>query len=382
MSAGGYDGPSMPSSFSRFERGAPLNGIRNPYGRPTTALPRRPSPPSGSLRRPYDSYTPSRPEGSFRENTPNVYRPGPNSYRPDYTGSYYSRSPSPDPYVAPPRSSDPDIWDPHSWRPPPVETSNAVWPERKPLPASPTTSARGRAQRDDMPSRTFEPSDSWKQTHVDRPGRPDHSPPSDRYFDRRGRNSMDGSPERPMRLDRVPAFIPGGDRYRPGPPKREGYLMGRSDSYRPQYDNGRTPIRRDPISPPVSRMRRDSGSFTHTRTSSRHDSPYTARTLSRKGSPSPHSLISPIHTPSRPVPDADPWSYPASVKNDVSTRPLSRSSIASTQCRINEVLPPPQLPEPSIPEPPNSEMTSVNPIPNFSTLSWLLCQNHPRMWKF
>jgi hypothetical protein len=192
------------------------------------------------------------------------------------------------------------------------------------------------------------------------------SPPSDRYFDRRGRNSMDGSPERPMRLDRVPAFIPGGDRYRPGPPKREGYLMGRSDSYRPQYDNGRTPIRRDPISPPVSRMRRDSGSFTHTRTSSRHDSPYTARTLSRKGTPSPHSLISPIHTPSRPVPDADPWSYPASVKNDVSTRPLSRSSIASTQVSDKRSSPPPQLPEPSIPEPPNSEMTSVNPIPNFS----------------
>ncbi|KAF8960323.1 hypothetical protein BDZ97DRAFT_1834066 [Flammula alnicola] len=324
MSAGGYDGPHMPSAFSRHEPRRPSGNIPASYDRTSNAAPRRRTPSPGPSRRPYDSYVPPRSDVPFRDGMPNVYRP--NNYRPDYSSSYHSRSPSPDPYSAPPRSSEPEAWDRgNSWRPPPSPVDRPkAWPERNFIP-------NPFLNRDDRSSRTFEPSDSWKQTHI--PIRVDHSPPSDRHFDRRGRGRVDGSPDRPMRNDRAPAFIPGGDRYRPIPSKRDTHPTGRSDydSYRPQYDNGWTPpFRREPNSPSGSHHRRDSGSFTHARTSSRHDSPHTSRGVSRKGSPSPRSVISPLHTPSRTIPDSETWTYPAVVKPDISTRPLSRSSIAST----------------------------------------------------
>ena len=100
---------------------------------------------------------------------PSSYRS--NNYRPDYSSSYYSRSPSPDPYRH--RLSDSEPYERgSSWRPPPPTEAPNGWPDRKFIPPSPTTSSRGRGSREDL-SRTFEPSDSWKQSHPDRPSRVD-----------------------------------------------------------------------------------------------------------------------------------------------------------------------------------------------------------------
>jgi len=128
-------------------------------------MPRRRTPSPGPSRRPYDSYIPERSELPFRDSQPIVYRP--NNYRPGSSG-WVSRSPSPDHYEPPARLSDSDYWErTPSWRgPPPLED----WPDRKSIPPSPSTSsARGRGQRDDVIStRSFEPSNSWKQTQADR----------------------------------------------------------------------------------------------------------------------------------------------------------------------------------------------------------------------
>ncbi|KAF8155607.1 hypothetical protein B0H34DRAFT_789745 [Crassisporium funariophilum] len=338
MSAGGYDSPHMPSSFSRYDSRRLSGNMPASYDRPPPTMPRRRSPSPGPSRRPFNSYVPHRSELPSRDAGPNVYRP--NNYRPDYAGTYYSRSPSPDPYGPSMRVSDPETWDrPSSWRPPPPVKTASAWPEIKPVPPSPTTSsARGRGSRDDTTSsRLFEPSDSWKQTHVDRPLRVDTSPISDRHNDRRMRGGIDRSPDRPNRTNLTPAFIPGGDRYRPGPPKRDSNPPGRSDydSYRPPYENS--------WSPAGSHSRRDSGSVTYTRTSDRFDdSPYSARHLSRKNSVSPPRVPSPVHSPisttwGAPEHENVPWSYPRALDTahrDVplkpATRPPSRSSIAST----------------------------------------------------
>ncbi len=168
---------------------------------------------------------------------------------------------------------------------------------------------------------------------------------------------MDISPERAMRNDRAPGFL-GPDRFRATPMKRDSFVVGRSDSYRPQYDNGRAPLRRDPLSPSGRRSRKTSGPFSHLRGSSRNDSPYTNRSFSRKSSPS-HSVISSLNTPSRPITDSDSWS---GAKPDISTRPPSRSSIASTHVS-DDKSPSPSPPPPSM-LPAASEDTATTSIPN------------------
>lgn len=141
------------------------------FQRPLNAPTRRSSPPSGVTRRSTDSYMPPRSEYPYRDGLSNVYRP--NNYRPDYSSSYYSRSPSPDSYGHRSRLPEPEVWDRgSSWRPPPLTEAPNSWAERKSIPPSPTTSSRGRGPREDS-NRMFEPSDSWKQSHNDRPPRID-----------------------------------------------------------------------------------------------------------------------------------------------------------------------------------------------------------------
>lgn len=180
------------------------------------------------------------------------------------------------------------------------------------------------------------------------------SPPSDRFSGRRGRVSLDGPPDKP-RSDRTPPFIPGGDRYRPAANKREPFPPPRSDSYRPQYDNGWNPFRREPISPASnSHHRRDSGSFMVSRISDPHVS-YGNRPLVGKNAPSPHT-VTPVRTPNWMVPDADsdPWFSAGPTKRDVLPRAPSRSSIASTHVSDKEspVLNVTPLPLPSSPAAP------------------------------
>ncbi|KDR80089.1 hypothetical protein GALMADRAFT_1178549 [Galerina marginata CBS 339.88] len=355
MSAGGYDGPHFTSTFSRYEPRRSSGSISTGFDRPPNAPLRRRTPSPGPSRRPYDSYVPPRSDISYRDSMANVYRPGSNSYRPDYPASFYSRSPSPDTYShhSQSRISDPD-WDRgSSWRPAPlpIEAPN-VWPERKIVPPSPspTTSSRGRSIREES-TRLFEPSDSWKQTHIDRPPRIDNSPSSDRHFDRRSRSSLDASPDQLVRTDRPPAYAPNGDRYRPASSKRDIFFpLARTDSYRPQYDNHRsTPLRRDPISPTSSHHRRGSGSVSNARTSDRFESPRSSRAVSISRKPSispPPPTISPSWTAQDM--DNEPWSYPPSAKLEPPTRAPSRSSIASTHVsdRKSPSVPPPTLPPP------------------------------------
>lgn len=144
----------------------PICVIQRAYNPPPRH--RSPSPPV-SRRYAYNSYVPPRPAPSHREDYPNVYRP--NVYRPD-ANTYYSRSPSPG--YPPARTSEPDPRDRGVSRQPASKTPTAR-SERKPLPPSPTSSIpRDRTRRDSMmATRMFEPSDAWKQTHVDRPHRID-----------------------------------------------------------------------------------------------------------------------------------------------------------------------------------------------------------------
>ena len=262
---------------------------------------------------------------------------------------------------------------------------------RRSIPSSPSTpSARGRGQRDDaISSRSFELSNSWKQTQADRFSRSDRQVVSsfgyanassdvqsilsflgsDRYNDRRGRSSYERSPDRSTRTDRASASL-SSDRYR-APPKRESHPPpGRSeyDSYRPHYDNHWSPPRREPVSPSGSHNRRDSGSITHSRNSDRFDTPPHARNFPRKNTPSPVPVISPTHSPdssrwTAPESDNARWSYSASrdtTKRQVSpSRPPSRSSIASTQVSVRENSPPTETPSVVRPITPVATTTSI-----------------------
>ncbi|KAF8814793.1 hypothetical protein BYT27DRAFT_7334313 [Phlegmacium glaucopus] len=368
MSAGSYDTPHISNSFSRYDTRRPSGNSNTSYDRPIA--PRRRTPSPGPSRRPYDSYVPERFEPSFRDTQPTVYRP--NNYRPGSSG-WVSRSPSPDHYEPPARLSDSDYWErTPSWRgPPPLEE----WPDRKSIPPSPSTSsARGRSQRDDViPPRSFEPSNSWKQTQADRFTRMDSFPVSDRYNDRRRRNSLDRSPDRPTRTDRASAS---NDRYRPSA-KRESHPPGRSeyDSYRPHYDKHWSPPRRDPVSPSGSHNRRDSGSISYARTSDRFDTPPLPRYAPRKSTPSPVPVISPTHSPdssrwTAPESDNAGWTYPASLdtsKRQVPPpRPPSRSSIASTQASVRKSPPLTEthsVVQPITPVAPATSIAAVNGAP-------------------
>lgn len=152
---------------------------------------RRTLSPGPSSRRyvPYDDYPPSRagpplPEyaNSYRPDS-NTYRPESNTYRPDSNNyrpeinsyrpapnvyrpgrTYLSRSPSPDRYESPHRP-EVDAWGRAvSWSAP-----SAAWTERNSLPSRTPLMPEPQGRRDIMAERMFEPSDSWKDGHLDRP---------------------------------------------------------------------------------------------------------------------------------------------------------------------------------------------------------------------
>ncbi|KAG2068017.1 hypothetical protein BDR04DRAFT_795265 [Suillus decipiens] len=150
---------------STFANPSPVHDIRRSLGGTfssvydspyPTARRRSPSPgPSSRRYGPYDSYIPRGGPGYRSDDHPNIYRP--NTWRPE---RYSSRSPSPDRYDRS-RSVEVRFWDASSrWQP---------WQDRRSSPSPPPL--REKPRRDTMAERMFEPSDSWKQSHVDRSGR-------------------------------------------------------------------------------------------------------------------------------------------------------------------------------------------------------------------
>ncbi|KAJ3572829.1 hypothetical protein NP233_g2829 [Leucocoprinus birnbaumii] len=109
-------------------------------------------------------------------------------------------------------------------------------------------------RRDDtIATRIFEPSDSWKRDHNDRPGRnEDYNHPT---------HVNHGLPDRPARAGRGLPPIPGGDRYRPQQSFYPHHARGEYDSYRPPYEGSWSPTTtRESISAPLHR-RGPSGSY-------------------------------------------------------------------------------------------------------------------------
>lgn len=121
------------------------------------------------------------------------------------------------------------------------------------------------------------------------------------------------------------------------------------------------------MSPSGSHNRRDSGSISHSRKSDRFDTPPHPRYFPRKNTPSPVPIISPTHSPdssrwTAPELDNAGWSYSASldsIKRQVSPRPPSRSSIASTQVSVRENSPPTEKPSVVKPIAPVGTTTSI-----------------------
>ncbi|KNZ78320.1 hypothetical protein J132_01100 [Termitomyces sp. J132] len=137
MASGGYDGLHPSASYGHGDSWRPSVGSswvdRDPY------YVRRPTSPG----RRYSSY-----DGYYQQE--DSYRP--NSYRPEDDDPYYS----------------------HTWdRSEPWDSVSAPWDDPVVVSTSPTSSA-SKAWRDPMiATRMFEPSDSWKQSHVDRFSRND-----------------------------------------------------------------------------------------------------------------------------------------------------------------------------------------------------------------
>ncbi|KAF9444834.1 hypothetical protein P691DRAFT_304903 [Macrolepiota fuliginosa MF-IS2] len=257
MSAGGFDATHPAPTYQRYEPRRSSGTFTAPnYNRSFNHPPRRRTPSPGASRRfSYDSYTPNRVDPLYRNEHSNPYRP--NIYRPDYPATnFWERSPTPDSYSYTPRSQDSDTRDrANTWHAP--VKSQSSWQDRKPIPSSPV---RDRPRRDDtMATRIFEPSDSWKRDHNDRPGRSDGASLVDRHPPNR-RENTDISPDRPPRTGR--GFPPptSADRYRP---LQEPFRDTRSDydSYRPPYDDPWSkPTPHEPISAPIHR-RAPSGSY-------------------------------------------------------------------------------------------------------------------------
>ncbi|KAF5379192.1 hypothetical protein D9615_005908 [Tricholomella constricta] len=228
MSSGGYDGLHPSSSYGHGDSWRPSGSSASVYDRPNYYHGRRRSPSPSRRYVPYDAYYP--PENSYR----------PNSYRPDDDNAYYSRSPSPDHYSRTySRHPETETWE----RPEPWGSVPAPWEDLTMGPASPTSSS-SKARRDSMlATRMFEPSDAWKQNHVDRPPRMEPTRPLsiDRYIgDPLGPRTPNpyvptatlGTPN----SFAAPNVYPMGDRYRPAQPYRDSYgLVPRADSYRPGW---------------------------------------------------------------------------------------------------------------------------------------------------
>ncbi|KAG1776872.1 hypothetical protein EV702DRAFT_316699 [Suillus placidus] len=267
-----FANPSSAHDIRRSLGGSFSSAHDSPY---STARRRSPSPgPSSRRYAPYDSYIPRGGPSYRSDDHPNIYRP--NTWRPE---RYNSRSPSPDRYDRP-RSMEPRFWDSGSrWQ--------SSWPDRRSSPSPPPL--REKLRRDTMAERMFEPSDSWKQSHVDRSGRYEAlEPPSPRFPDYRARPARDYSPQK------SPAYPPvHGDTYRPyssGQSYREPHVFVRSDSYRPQYDDS---TRRSPRS--VDKSNTDV--YYPRRPSSHYDHDDTRSSTSIASTPPRHAVKSPLPDP-------------------------------------------------------------------------------------
>ena len=230
-----------------------------------------------------------------------------------------------------------------------------------------------------MATPMFEPSDMWKQTHVDRPGLSraevydassltklvfpsnprfnNYRPPSliDRHAERRILHPRERSPERPSARNHYsPPHFPGGDRYRPygaGYTHREPFQVARADCYRPKYDNDRGTTRVRERDSPVERKGRVSNSTplharspldsrrppSRERSSSRSISPWLracSPAISSRRSVSNRETAKSSDTP----PSANVKVETCRLQDAAETalkvpvsRPLSRSSIASSR---------------------------------------------------
>lgn len=297
-----FANPSSAHDIRRSLGGSFSSVYDSPY---STARRRSPSPgPSSRRYSPYDSYIPRGGPSYRSDDHPNIYRP--TAWRPE---RYNSRSPSPDRYERS-RSTEPRFWDPGSrWQ--------SSWQDRRSSPSPPPL--REKLRRDTMAERMFEPSDSWKQSHVDRPGRYEAlEPTSPRFPDYRGRPARDYSPQK------SPGYPPThGDTYRPyssGQSYREPHVFVRSDSYRPQYDDS---TRRSPRS--VDKSNTDA--YYPRRPSSQYDHDDTRSSTSIASTPPRHTINSPPPDPH--ITDRDPRRHSPSCRAASPPQSVARSRASS-----------------------------------------------------
>ncbi|KIJ61642.1 hypothetical protein HYDPIDRAFT_159357 [Hydnomerulius pinastri MD-312] len=251
MTSMGYGQPSPTGISLPHDFGRPLASF-SPYDHPPRR--RSPSPGPSARRQPYDSYKP-RGGAPYRDDNLNSYRP--NVYRPE---RFYSRSPSPPRYDRS-RPQEARQWDNNTrWQ-------SASYYDRRSTPSPP----QWNKGRDTMAERMFEPSETWKQSHVDRPTRyelSENSPP-DQYRDRRPPLSRDFSPQRPPARTDYPLHHPVENNYRPYPAPQAvrdlGGFSRTADTYRPQYqdDPWRPSYTADSTGPAVAHQQRRSSYCDH-----------------------------------------------------------------------------------------------------------------------
>lgn len=307
MTSASYETPTFASPSSVYDIRRSLGGsFSSAYDSPyPTARRRSPSPgPSSRRYAPYDSYIPRGGPSYRSDDHPNIYRP--NAWRPE---RYNSRSPSPDRYDRS-RSMEPRFWDSGSrWQ--------SSWQDRRTSPSPPPL--REKLRRDIMAERMFEPSDSWKQSHVDRSGRYEAlEPPSPRFPDYRARPARDYSPQKSPTYPSIQ-----GDTYRPyssGQSYREPHVFVRSDSYRPQYDDS---TRVSPRS--VDKLNTDAY-FPH-QPSSHYDHDDTRSSTSIASTPPHHAVNSP--PPDPPIIDRDARRHSPSCRRVSPAHSVARSRASS-----------------------------------------------------
>ncbi|KAG2134844.1 hypothetical protein DEU56DRAFT_808995 [Suillus clintonianus] len=295
-----FANPSPPHDIRRSLGGSFSSVYDSPY---STARRRSPSPgPSSRRYAPYDSYIPRGGPSYRSDDHANNYRP--NTWRAE---RYNSRSPSPDRYDRS-RPMEPRFWDSGSrWQ--------STWPDRRSSPSPPPL--REKLRRDTMAERMFEPSESWKQSHVDRSSRYEVlEPPNPRFPDYRARPARDYSPEK------SPTYPPvHGDTYRPypgGQSYREPHVPVRSDSYRPQYDDRRSPHLGDKPNADAYYARRPSSHYDHDDTRS---------STSIASTPPRHAVNSP--PPDPPITDRDARRHSPSCRRASPAHSVARSRASS-----------------------------------------------------
>ena len=189
----------------------------------------------------YDRYVPDAPllpAPGFHEGFPNEFGPpAPNFWGPDR--DFFQAPQTPDRF----RPSQPE----GPWtRPPPWnDLEPPVWQERPEIPRETYAPMWNRTSAP-PPSRMFEPSDNWKQTHAERPRGREHYSPSQPVAE-----SQRYRPYSPVR-NRLPPLNPRSDSYRPS--YNDDWVPDDSDPYdsssrdyrtMPYYDRSVTPDRSD-----------------------------------------------------------------------------------------------------------------------------------------